>query len=341
VKPLAFGIGLQATSKQPNNKQSAVLETFFSRLYYQGGYETAEILASLTGYKSGNKTVQFKPDAIKEYLKQDPSTEISHLKNTWQPVVVTFIEENLPPTEINDVYLRLSLLSHRLVKPHEIDLTGIFGILPTVAWTNQGPIDPAEVNARLIDSRETGVHLEVYSVDKFPKMLNHVVPQEIRIGDGARVRLGAYLGAGTTVMHEGFVNFNAGTEGPNMIEGRVSAGVFVQQGSDLGGSASVMGTLSGGNETVISVGRDCLIGANAGTGIPLGDHCVIEAGLYLTAGAKVELLDESGAVLEVARARDLSFRPNLLFRRNSLSGAIQALPNKNKVSLNEELHAEN
>ena len=178
-------------------------------------------------------------------------------------------------------------------------------------------------------------------VDKFPKMTNYVVPAGVRIAHSARVRLGAYVGEGTTVMHEGFINFNAGTEGPGMIEGRISAGVFVGKGSDLGGGCSTMGTLSGGNDVVISVGENCLIGANAGIGIPLGDRCTVEAGLYLTGGSKVQLLDENRQVVETVKAASLAGKSDLLFRRNSINGAIECLTNKSAIALNEELHAHN
>jgi len=207
--------------------------------------------------------------------------------------------------------LKLHLLSHRLVKPHGLSLAGIFPLLPNVAWTSQGAVDLSELAERQLEARLKGKLLEVFSVDKFPKMTDYVVPAGVRIADSARVRLGAYIGEGTTVMHEGFVNFNGGTEGPGMIEGRVSAGVFVGKGSDLGGGCSTMGTLSGGGNIIISVGEGCLIGANAGIGIPLGDRNTVEAGLYITAGTKVNLLDEGNALVKVVKARDLAGQPDL------------------------------
>jgi 2,3,4,5-tetrahydropyridine-2-carboxylate N-succinyltransferase len=210
-----------------------------------------------------------------------------------------------------------------------------------VAWTNIGAIDLDELAQRQLQARIEGSFIEVISVDKFPKMTSYVVPTGVRIAHTARVRLGAYLGEGTTVMHEGFVNFNAGTEGPGMIEGRISAGVYVGKGSDLGGGCSTMGTLSGGNSTVISVGDECLIGANAGIGLPLGDRCTVEAGLYITAGTKVNMIDENGAVAGQAKARDLAGQADLLFRRNSLSGTIECLTNKSVIELNQSLHAHN
>ena len=217
----------------------------------------------------------------------------------------------------------------------------MFGILPNVAWTNEGAIDLSELPAAQLQARVEGRQLTVDCVDKFPKMTNYVVPTGVRIAHTARVRLGAYIGEGTTVMHEGFVNFNAGTEGTSMIEGRISAGVMVGEGSDLGGGCSTMGTLSGGGNIVISVGKECLIGANAGIGIPLGDRCTVESGLYITAGTKVQVLDDQKNVVEVLKARDLAGKPDLLFRRDSISGAVQCVTNKTAIELNHELHANN
>ncbi|GLZ54296.1 2,3,4,5-tetrahydropyridine-2,6-dicarboxylate N-succinyltransferase [Actinomycetospora sp. NBRC 106378] len=239
-----------------------------------------------------------------------------------------------PPASAYDVYLRLHLLSHRLVRPHGVDLSGMFGLLANVVWTNHGPCPVPEferVRARL---RARGP-VTVYSVDKFPRMVDYVIPTGVRIGDADRVRLGAHLAEGTTVMHEGFVNFNAGTLGASMVEGRISGGVVVGDGSDVGGGASIMGTLSGGGKEVISIGERCLLGANAGIGISLGDDCVVEAGLYVTAGTRVTLDD--GAVV---KAVELSGRSGLLLRRNSTSGAVEALPRTEgaKVELNEALH---
>ena len=261
--------------------------------------------------------------------------------NTQQPVIATPIIDNRAPASVEEAYLKLHLLSHRLAKPHETNLEGLFGLLPNVAWTEQGPVDVTEIAQRQLDARLRGEVLEVSSVDKFPKMTQYVVPQGVRIAHTARVRLGAYLGAGTTVMHEGFINFNAGTEGPGMIEGRISAGVWVGAGSDLGGGCSTMGTLSGGGNIVISVGKECLIGANAGLGIPLGDRCTIEAGLFVTAGTKVSVLDEQQQMVETVSARTLAGRSDLLFRRHSTSGAVQCLTNRSAVALNEMLHAHN
>ena len=239
-----------------------------------------------------------------------------------------------PPTDAADVYLRLHLLSHRLVRPHEADLTGVFGLLSNVVWTNYGPCPVDGFEQTRLRLRRHGP-VAVYGIDKFPRMTDYVIPSGVRIADADRVRLGAHLAPGTTVMHEGFVNFNAGTLGASMVEGRISAGVMVGDGSDLGGGSSVMGTLSGGGKEIISVGKGCLIGANAGIGISLGDNCVVEAGCYVTAGTKVSLPDN-----RVVKARELSGQDGLLFRRNSVTGAVEALARSGDWGgLNVALHA--
>jgi 2,3,4,5-tetrahydropyridine-2-carboxylate N-succinyltransferase len=238
-----------------------------------------------------------------------------------------------PPVDTHDVWLRLHLLSHRLIKPHQADMTGVFGLLTNVAWTSAGPVEAATFDA--VRLRATLGHLTVFGVDKFPRMIDYVVPSGVRIADGDRVRLGAHLAEGTTVMHEGFVNYNAGTLGPSMVEGRISAGVVVGPDSDIGGGASIMGTLSGGGTQVVSIGTGCLLGANAGIGISLGDGCVVEAGCYVTAGSRVTLPDGS-----VVKAVQLSGRSGLLFRRNSVTGALEALPRAGTWgALNADLHA--
>jgi 2,3,4,5-tetrahydropyridine-2,6-dicarboxylate N-succinyltransferase len=238
------------------------------------------------------------------------------------------------PADAFDAYLRLHLLSHRLIAPHGANMDGVFGVLANVVWTSYGPcaVDGFElVRARL---RRRGP-VAVYGVDKFPRMVDYVVPSGVRIADADRVRLGAHLASGTTVMHEGFVNFNAGTLGTSMVEGRISAGVVVDDGSDIGGGASIMGTLSGGGKAVISVGKRCLLGANSGLGISLGDDCVVEAGLYVTGGTKVITSDG-----QTVKALELSGANNLLFRRNSLSGAVEVVGRDGSgITLNEALHA--
>ena len=266
---------------------------------------------------------------------------VSQLQTSERPTVAVLLMEDIGPGTVPEAYLKLHLLSHRLVKPHGTNLEGLFGVLPNVAWTSEGAVAVEELPARQLAARLRGETLEVSCVDKFPKMTNYVVPGGVRIAHTARVRLGAHLGEGTTIMHEGFVNFNAGTDGPGMIEGRISAGVMVGSGSDLGGSSSTLGTLSGGGNIIISVGRECLLGANAGTGIPLGDRCTIEAGLFVTAGTKVALLDDQGKTVESVKARELAGKSDLLFRRNSSSGTVECLTNRSAVELNCELHANN
>ena len=256
------------------------------------------------------------------------------LRQVRTKVVCVVIDLDAAPGNTEDAYLRLHLLSHRLVRPHGINLDGIFGQLPNNAWTSRGPVRVEDVTHIRTALRGKGEILQVFSVDKFPRMTDYVTPAGVRIGDADRVRLGAHLASGTTVMHEGFVNFNAGTLGASMVEGRVSAGVVVGDGSDIGGGASIMGTLSGGGREVISIGERCLLGAESGIGISLGDDCVVEAGLYVTAGTKVEL--PGGRVV---KARELSGVPGLLFLRDSQSGRVVAKPRRGgTVELNDELH---
>ncbi|WP_152186436.1 2,3,4,5-tetrahydropyridine-2,6-dicarboxylate N-succinyltransferase [Segeticoccus rhizosphaerae] len=247
------------------------------------------------------------------------------------------VDLDAPPADVPDAYLRLHLLSHRLVRPNTINLDGLFGVLTNVVWTSHGPCPVDDFERRRMRMRELGA-VQVHGIDKFPRMTDYVVPSGVRIADADRVRLGAHLAAGTTVMHEGFVNFNAGTLGTSMVEGRIVQGVVVGDGTDVGGGASIMGTLSGGGTERISIGERCLLGAQSGTGISLGDDCVVEAGLYVTAGTKVLVTD--GNASEVVKARELSGRSGLLFRRNSQSGAVEALPREGfGITLNTVLHA--
>lgn len=250
-------------------------------------------------------------------------------------IIETYIPDlSRPPTDPQDAYLRLHLLSHRVHRPHDISVEGIFTVLNNVVWTTEGPCAVegfADTKARMVAA---GRNAAVTSIDKFPRMTDYVVPSGVRIGDADRVRLGAYLGEGTTVMHEGFVNFNAGTLGRSMVEGRISSGVVVGDGTDVGGSASIMGTLSGGGTETISIGERCLLGANSGIGISLGDDCVVEAGLYVTAGTVVTFPDET-----TAKGRELSGIDNMLFRRNSVTGTVEGLPRSGSWGgLNEALH---
>ncbi|WP_374443112.1 2,3,4,5-tetrahydropyridine-2,6-dicarboxylate N-succinyltransferase [Pseudomonas panipatensis] len=337
---LAFGVGTQ-------NRQGTWLEVFYAQPLLNPDASLVGAIAPILGFSGGNQAITFSnqqayqlADALKA-MAPAQSALLNRLAESQKPLVATLLSEDVAPTSTPEAYLKLHLLSHRLVKPHGVNLSGIFPLLPNVAWTNIGAVDLGELGELQLEARLKGKLLEVFSVDKFPKMTDYVVPAGVRIADTARVRLGAYIGEGTTVMHEGFVNFNAGTQGPGMIEGRVSAGVFVGKGSDLGGGCSTMGTLSGGGNIVISVGEGCLIGANAGIGIPLGDRNIVEAGLYVTAGTKIALLDDQNNLVKVVKGRDLAGQPDLLFRRNSQSGAVECKTNKTAIELNEALHAHN
>jgi 2,3,4,5-tetrahydropyridine-2-carboxylate N-succinyltransferase len=256
------------------------------------------------------------------------------LRGVRVEVITTTSDLSSAPTSAADAYLRLHLLSHRLMAPRTINLDGLFGLLTNVAWTSLGPVAVESVTEVAINARAKGINLNVFGLDKFPRMLDYVVPSGVRIADADRVRLGAHLASGTTVMHEGFVNFNAGTLGASMVEGRISAGVVVGNGSDIGGGASIMGTLSGGGKEVITIGENCLVGANAGVGISLGNSCVVEAGCYITGGSKITLPDGT-----VVKAKELSGANGLLFRRNSVSGALEAVTREGTWGgLNEALH---
>lgn len=337
----AIGVGTQ-------NNQQEWLEVFYQRPLLNPEQGIINAASESLGYSGGNQSIEVDADRLARlsdalsaggYAEQ--AQLASQCKDSIRPVVVTLLETNDKAGTTPEVYLKLHLLSHRLVKPHGVKLEGIFGLLPNVAWTNQGAIDLSELSGRQLQARLEGTQIEVKSVDKFPQMTDYVVPTGVRIADTARVRLGAYIGEGTTIMHEGFVNFNAGTEGTSMVEGRISAGVMVGKGSDLGGGCSTMGTLSGGGNIIISVGENSLLGANSGIGIPLGDRCTVEAGLYITAGTKVVILDDAGQVVETVKARELASKSDLVFRRNSESGRVECKTNKSAIELNAELHANN
>lgn len=348
-RPLAFGLGIATIDAKDN-----LLDTYFPVPNYQTNFGSAAVIANVIGYTNGTHSYRVSKSQLTEMLSYFTPFEndgkyhanIDALKNlllmfdtfesNHKTIVATFIapiEIDAGPQEVPDAYLRLHLLSHRLVQPHGINLTGIFKALPNVAWTSEGAIALEELTTRKMHALAAGTLLTVNSIDKFPRMVDYVVPSGIRIADASRVRLGAYLGEGTTVMHEGFINFNAGCEGPNMVEGRISAGVFVKKGSDLGGGCSTMGTLSGGGNTVITIGEECLLGANSGLGIPLGNRCTVEAGLYLTAGTKILFSNK------VIKAKELSGKDDILFRRNSQTGQVEAILNSNSVELNTMLHS--
>jgi len=273
---------------------------------------------------------------IKKTDIQDISTD--NLEKEVVEIHWTQKDLDKPIEDVVSAYLKLHLISYRFVLPNSINLDGLFNALPNVAWTNKGPISIDEIDQELLNSKQNKNDLFVRSLDKFPQLVDYIIPKNVRIADASRVRLGAYLSPGTTIMHEGFVNFNAGTLGTAMIEGRISAGVVVGDNSDLGGGCSTMGTLSGGNNIKISIGENCLIGANAGVGIPLGDNCTIEAGLYITAGTKIELYKENGDLDGVFKGSKLSNCSNLVFLRNSQNGKVFAKVNQKSINLNSELH---
>jgi 2,3,4,5-tetrahydropyridine-2,6-dicarboxylate N-succinyltransferase len=342
-RPQAFGIGFAHLSSA-----GQILDTWFPAPNYNGSYGTAAVLtdclsrqSDVVTYKVGDASRCF--EILSDYffpfreesghVNMDVLRDLATVPHSGTAIVVTFIDDlSAPPKDASDVYLRLHLLSHRLVKPNTINLDGAFGMLPNNIWTNEGPVAPEDLFARKVAALKSGSILHVNAVDRFPRMADYVVPSGVRIGDASRVRLGAHLGEGTVVMHEGFCNFNAGTLGTSMVEGRISAGVVVGDQSDIGGGASIMGTLSGGGKEKVVIGRGCLIGANAGTGISLGDLCVIEAGLYITAGTKVVYNNRP------VKASSLSGRDGLTFRRNSLTGSVEVLDQPNGVELNEVLH---
>lgn len=352
-EPAAFGIGMATVAEA----DGSVLDTWFPVVNLEENLGAAAIIADVVGHDGGPATHELDREALAEVLarcapmlddgEDHPNLQVlaafaqaspeHQLLPVRKVVVVTFLG-NLddPPVDAHDVYLRLHLLSTRKVRPHGLNLDGQFGLLSNVVWTTLGPCDVASFEAARTRVRARGGAVAVTSVDKFPRMLDYVVPGGVRIADGERVRLGAHLAEGTTVMHEGFVNFNAGTLGNAMVEGRISAGVVVGADSDVGGGASIMGTLSGGGKEVISVGERCLIGANAGIGISLGDGCIVEAGLYVTAGTIVTLPDGT-----TAKARDLSGAADLLFRRNSSTGTVEVLAREGAwgEGLNSALHA--
>lgn len=333
---LGLGVGTQ-------NAKGEWLEIFYPTPLLNPSQAAIDAMVEAVDYRGGNAALPMIPEQLNVIANGD--TELADAAKTMlqskRPLVAVLLATDEGPQSVPEAYLKLQLLSHRLVKPHETALDGIFAVLPNVAWTNKGAVDLNELPQAQLEARIEGDLLSVESVDKFPKMTNYVTPKGVRIADTSRVRLGAYLGEGTTVMHEGFVNFNAGTLGTSMVEGRISAGVVIGEGSDLGGGCSTMGTLSGGGNMIIAVGKECLIGANAGIGIPLGNRCTVEAGLYITAGTKVALLDDKNQTVEHIKARELAGKDDLLFRRNSINGAVECKTNRSAVALNNELHANN
>ncbi len=304
---------------------------------------TATGLATITG-DGTVLDVWYPAPGLNDSPVDQPDLDAAHRSDPVRDVELRSITTEIaslaePPTSTADAYLRLHLLSARVVQPRTINLDGIFGLLPNNAWTSLGPVEPDQLEPTRLRAARAGVRLTVFGVDKFPRMTDYVVPSGVRIADADRVRLGAHLAAGTTVMHEGFCNFNAGTLGTSMVEGRISQGVVVGNDSDIGGGSSIMGTLSGGGKQQVSIGERCLLGANAGVGISLGDDCVVEAGLYVTAGTKLTL-KERGQDDRVTKAAELSGLSGLLYRRNSLTGGVEAVPRSGSWGgLNATLHA--
>lgn len=337
-----FSLGIGVGTK---NAKGEWLEVFFAAPVFAPNRDLVRMLSNGLDYRGGNVNIDLTDDVVTALVSGvDDVTQIAvleRLKSSKQPRVLTLLETDTAIESTPEAYLKLHLLSHRYVKPHGTNLERIFAKLPNVAWTSEGAVDPQELPARQLEARAAGKLLTVSSLDKFPRMTDYVVPSGVRIAHSARVRLGAYLGEGTTVMHEGFVNFNAGAMGPNMVEGRLSQGVTMDAGSDLGGGASTMGTLSGGGDIVLSLGKDCLVGANGGTGIPLGDRCTIEAGLYITASTVVQVLDENRNFVRIAKARELAGKSDMLFIRNSQTGMVECRISNKPRKLNEALHSHN
>jgi len=336
---LAFGTATK-------NRDQKIIEAFFPNPILNPSDDLVATIGAIAGYEKGNQVIEITPDVAEQLAAAfngendaDNADFAVAAAKSKQPLVLVILATDEAPQSVAEGYLKLQLISHRLVKPHGVVLDGIFGLLHNIAWTNKGPIDLPELKDRQMKARLKGKTIIVDCVDKFPKMVDYVVPAGVRIADTSRVRLGAHVGEGTTVMHEGFINFNAGTTGVSMVEGRISAGVMVGEGSDIGGGASIMGTLSGGGKMVVAIGENSLLGANAGLGFPLGDRCTIESGLYVTAGSKVKMLDKEGKEAGSIKARDLANKDDLLFRRNSVTGQIECLVNKSAVELNSMLHS--
>ena len=327
----AFAIGVAARDGQGN-----CIDCFFPAPLKEPQGDLGDAVTA--AFKPGTTPLQ--AEQVRDFV-QAHQPALAPMLKSGRELIATLLPADQAISSTPEAFLKLHLLSHRLALPNSMNLDGIFAHLQTVAWTTEGAIALADLTGRQLQARLDGRHFEVLSVDKFPKMANYVVPSGVRIADSSRIRLGAYLGEGTTVMPSGAVNFNAAALGPNMVEGRISQGVILGQGSDLGGAASTMGTLAGGGEITITIGRQCLIGANGGTGIPLGDRCTIEAGLYITAGTRVTVLDEDGNRMRVVRGRELAGGSDMLFIRHSESGEVQCRTNRKAIALNEQLHAHN
>lgn len=341
----AFAVGLGMGTWSASG---VLLEVWFPVVLYQPADALVLALQSTATLAADQTSVQLDAEqlaAMAQSLKANKMTAAANTAKTMaaaeQDIIFVLLPADVEPADTASAYLKLHLLSLRHVAPNKLNLNNIFSVLPNVAWTSEGAMLPEELPARRLAARLAGRRLTVTSLDKFPCMTDYITPPGVRIADTRRVRLGAHLGADTTVMHEGFVNFNAGTLGVAMVEGRISQGVTLGENSDLGGSASTLGTLSGGGNIVVSIGRNCLIGANAGTGIPLGDNCTIEAGLYITAGMRIAVMDKDGNVVDTVKARALAGQSDMLFIRHSSSGRIECRTNQTAATLNTSLHAHN
>ena len=324
-----IGLGLATT-----NSAGKTLDAYFPKIVFKDMQRNGKDLFSIWNNLLDSDVCEITDSSLLNLSKDElPSSLAENIK-----MVLCRITQDQKINNVEEAYLKLHLLSYKFFQPNTLNLDNLFNVLPNVAWTNKGPIDLSEIDQKILESKSQNISIEIKSIDKFPRLVDYIVPAGVRIADSSRVRLGAYLSEGTTIMHEGFVNFNAGTLGAAMIEGRISAGVVIGENSDLGGGASTMGTLSGGNEVKISVGENCLMGANSGLGIPLGNNCIIEAGLYITGGSKVEVFDQDMQSKGIIKAEKLSNKNNILFIRNPLSGAIEARVNTKSIELNDPLH---
>ena len=327
-----IGLGIATKGSSGNT-----LDAFFPCISFKNNEDEFSQYYETWDSLMGENVAEIKDAASLNLQDESLNTAINNL-NENKIIVLSRILENQPIETIEEAYLKLHLISYKHFAPNSLNLENLFDSLLNVAWTTQGPIELDDIDKRILSAQKNNQSLEIKSVDKFPCLTDYIIPPGVRIGDASRVRLGAYLSEGTTVMHEGFVNFNAGTLGPAMIEGRISAGVVIGKNSDLGGGCSTMGTLSGGNDIKISIGENCLLGANSGLGIPLGDNCTIEAGLYITGGSKITKYNSNNEPESVIKASELAGCNNLLFIRNSQTGAVEAKINSKSVALNETLH---
>ena len=327
-------IGLGIASKGTSGN---ILEAFYPCISFKNGEDKISLMYENWDALMSQNVTEIK-DVAQLNLQDKNLTSIIGDLDKNKTLVLCRILDNHPIESIEEAYLKLHLISYKHFLPNSLNLDNLFDCLLNLVWTNQGPIELDEIEEKILSAKINNQSLEIKSIDRFPCLTDYIIPPGVRIADASRVRLGAYLSEGTTVMHEGFVNFNAGTLGSAMIEGRISAGVVVGKNSDLGGGCSTMGTLSGGNNVKISIGENCLLGANSGLGIPIGDNCIVEAGLYLTSGSKITAYNSDNESGSIVKASELAGQDNLLFIRNSQSGAIEARINSKSVALNQTLH---